>query len=157
VDDVVFTGELIVEVIQRLSSLGIKVSLVCVGVGIAEGIHQINQLNCEVRCVRRYEEVIDEICERDFYPGIPFSGRLLIGNGNVGVPYLLPFGDPGKWASIPLEWQVPFSEFCIKQTVKLFEEIERCSSKIISCAELGRMVSTLPQDKTRFVDALRVL
>lgn len=157
VDDVVFTGELAERVIQCLSQLGIRVPLVCAGIGVVEGIQRINRSKREVRCVRRYEKVIDEICERDFYPGVPFSGRLLAGGSNVGVPYLLPFGNPGKWASIPSEWQIPFSEFCIQQTINLFQEIEICSNRMVSCAELGRMVARLPQDKTRFVDALQAL
>lgn len=157
VDDVVFTGELIERIIRCLSQFGIRVPLVCAGIGIAEGICRIGKSKCEIRCVRTYEEVIDEVCERDFYPGVPFSGRLLAGVKNIGVPYLLPFGNPAKWASIPSEWQVPFSRFCIQQTIHLFEEIEKRSGKIVSCAELGRMVRMLPQGKTRFVDALRAL
>lgn len=157
VDDVVFTGELIERIIHCLSRMGVLVPLVCAGIGITEGIRRINQSRREVRCVRRYNEVIDEVCERDFYPGVPFSGRLLVRDENAGVPYLLPFGNPGKWASIPSEWQVPLSKFCIGQTIRLFEEIERYSNRIVSCAELGRMVTTLPRDGTRFVDVLRVL
>ncbi|MBI3334954.1 MAG: hypothetical protein HY001_00440 [Candidatus Portnoybacteria bacterium] len=157
VDDVVFTGELVERIIHCLSRLGIRVPLVCAGIGIAEGIHRINQSKREVRCVRRYEEVIDEVCERDFYPGVPFSGRLLAGDGNFGLPYLLPFGNPGKWASIPTEWQARFSQFCIEQTIRLFERIEKYSNRVVSCAELGRMVATLPQDRTRFVDTLQAL
>lgn len=124
---------------------------------MAEGIHRINQSKRTVRYIRRYEEVIDEVCERDFYPGVPFSGRLLVNHENVGVPYLLPFGHPGKWASIPDRWQVSFSGFCLQQTIRLFEEIERCSDRMVGCSELGRMVATLPRDGTRFVEALRAL
>lgn len=157
VDDVVFTGALIERVVNLLSKIGIRVPVVCVGVGIAEGIRRINHSKREVHCVRRYEEVIDQVCERDFYPGVPLSGRLLVGSKNIGVPYLLPFGNPGKWASIPAEWQEHFSRFCIIQTIRLFKEIERCSNRMVSCAELGRMVATLPQDETKFVDVLRAL
>lgn len=157
VDDVIFSGELIERVICCLSRMKINVSLVCAGVGIAEGINRIAGLKCEVRCVRKYEDVIDEVCERDFYPGVPFSGRLLSGSENIGIPYILPFGNPGKWASIPLEWQESFSKFCIKQTIRLFEEIERCSNKIISCKDLDRYVMNIPKNETRFVDALKDL
>lgn len=157
VDDVVFGGIHIERVVRCLSRFGIRVPLVCAGIGITEGINRINGSRCEVRCVRTYDAVIDEVCERDFYPGVPFSGRLMIGKGNIGVPYILPFGNPGEWASIPAEWRVPFSAFCIEQTARLFEEIERRSRRIVECAELGRMVAMLPRNGTRFVDALRAL
>ena len=157
VDDVVFTGELLERIIHCLSRVDIQVPLVCTGIGIAEGIRRINQSKREVRCVRKFEEVIDEICERDFYPGVPLSGRLLVGDENIGTPYLLPFGNPGKWASIPSRWQATFSKFCIQQTIQLFEEIERRSKKPVDCSGLGRCVVGLPRDGTRFVDALRAL
>lgn len=155
VDDVIFTGDLLEKVIHSLKKMGIRVPLVCTGVGIAEGIRRLDSLSCKVHSVRTYGKVIDEICERDFYPGVPLSGRLLAGKEDVGVPYILPFGNPGKWASIPHEWQKVISRFCIQQTIKLFEEIERCSNKIVYCKDLQRKVVSLPIDKTRYVEALQ--
>jgi len=155
VDDVIFTGDLIKRTGKLLEKMGIKVPLVCAGIGITNGIEELNGYGKEVSCVREYEDVIDEICERDFYPGVPMCGRSLQGNENVGVPYILPFGNPGRWASIPTEWQEPFSRFCIDQTIKLFEAIEENSGKVVQCKDLERKVSLLPTDETRFVDVLR--
>ncbi len=156
VDDVVFSGVLLERIIHCLSKMKIKVPFVFAGIGISEGIDRISNLRCEIHCVREYKEVVDEVCERDFYPGVPFSGRLLFGGKNIGFPYLLPFGNPGKWASIPVEWQESFSRFCIRQTIRLFEEIEKCSNKIVFCHEIDRIVMGLPS-KARFVDALRTV
>lgn len=156
VDDVIFSGEVIVNIIDSLSKEGINTSLVCAGIGIAEGINRI-KTECEVNCVRTYEEVIDEVCERDFYPGVPLSGRLVVGNGNIGAPYILPFGNPVKWASIPAGRQVDFSKFCIKQTIALFEEIENLSTKAVACRDVGRKLVDMPNNNTRFVDFLRSL
>ncbi|MEK7584169.1 MAG: hypothetical protein AAB490_02915 [Patescibacteria group bacterium] len=155
VDDVIFTGELLERIIHCLSRVGVRVPIVCAGIGIEEGVRRINRTKREVRCVRIYEDVVDEICERDFYPGVPFAGRSLAGDGGFGVPYLLPFGNPGKWASIPREWEMRFSEFCIEQTIRLFAEIERRSNRIVACSDLDRAVVGLPRDSTRFIDALR--
>lgn len=155
VDDVIFTGGLIKRAGKLLEKMGIRVPKVCAGIGIAEGIEQLNGFGQEVSCVREYEEVVDEICERDFYPGVPMGGRSLEGNENVGVPYILPFGNLGKWASIPGEWQGPFSRFCLIQTIKLFEAIEESSGRVVRCRDLERKVISLPGDKTRFVDALK--
>lgn len=154
VDDVIFTGELLEKVCRILSKLGVQVPLICAGIGIGEGIRRLKAQGVEIHCVRSYEDVIDEICERDFYPGVPLSGRTLIGMVNTGVPYLLPFGNPGKWASIPKKWRVPLSQFCIRQTIKLFEAIEQRSNRPIRCLDLGRGVVSIPADETRYVDAL---
>lgn len=155
VDDVVFTGALLERIIKLFSRIGIRVPLVCAGIGIAEGINRINGTEREIRCVRTYGEVIDEVCERDFYPGVPLSGRLLVGGDNIGVPYLLPFGKPESWASIPSEHAAAFSRFCLHQTISLFDEVERCSGKPVLCRDLGRKVLGLPMDEAPFADALR--
>lgn len=156
VDDVVFTGALLERIVDLLSKIHIRVSLICAGVGIAEGITRINGTKQEIRCVRTYEEVIDEVCERDFYPGVPLSGRLLIGDDNIGVPYILPFGKPESWASIPSEHATDFSRFCLHQTKTLFDEVERHSGRPVLCHDLGRKIIGLP-DGTRFTEVLEVL
>ncbi len=154
VDDVVFTGALLERIIGLLSRAHIRVPLICAGVGIAEGINRINGTKREIRCVRTYNEVVDEVCERDFYPGVPLSGRLLVGGDNIGVPYLLPFGKPESWASIPSEHTTDFSQFCLHQTVTLFDEIERYSDKQVLCRDLGRKVLELPMDGTHYTEVL---
>jgi len=154
VDDVLYSGKLLERIINILSSINIRVPLICVGIGIAEGIKYLDSKKCTIHCVRTYEEVIDEVCERDFYPGVPLSGRLLVGNNNIGVPYILPFGNPQSWASIPSEHALTFSKFCLRQTIKLFEEVGRCSSKPVLCRDIGRKVIGLPMDGTRYIDAL---
>lgn len=155
VDDVIFTGSMIERIQQVLLTINVNVSLVLAGIGIQTGVKRLKTQGIEVRCVRRYEKVIDQICERDFFPGTPLCGRLVRGSNNIGIPYLLPFGDPAQWASIPTNWHKPFSQFCIGQTVELFEAIEKASNKIVTCFDLERKVYTLPQNRTRFIDALQ--
>lgn len=154
IDDVVFSGDVIVRLGKALNMAGMRVKTIYAGIGIMEGINLIKGSGYEVECVRTYDSVIDEICERDFYPGVPLSGRLIDPENNIGAPYILPFGNPNKWASIPEKWQVPFSIFCMSQTIKLFEEIEKMSQKTVTCLDVGRKVINLPNDKTGFIDAL---
>ena len=157
VDDVIFSGDLIARVKAVLQKSGILIPFVICGIGIGDGVKRIENTDCEGKCVRYDREVIDEICERDFYPGVPLSGRMLLNNGNVGLPYILPFGDPQDWASIPAEWQKQFSRFYIEQTIELFEAVELASGKTVSCADLERKVFMFPQDKRSYVHALRQL
>jgi hypothetical protein len=155
VDDVIFTGDLLERVSGVLENMGIEVPLIYAGIGIGEGIDKLSANGRKVLCVREYPEVIDEICERDFYPGVPLSGRLVGESDNTGAPYILPFGNPVEWASIPSESQVSFSRFCLNQTIKLFSAIENNSERAVSCADVERKVIGMPKDDTRFVDALQ--
>lgn len=154
VDDVVFSGDVADRVIKLLAKIGIQVPIVVAGIGIREGVERLTDLGKEVHCVRTYGEVIDEVCERDFFPGVPLSGRLLSKRKNMGIPYILPFGNPHRWASIPIEHEKPFSRFCIEQTVLLFKEIEKTSAKEVRCRDLGRRVAFLPGEHMRYVDVL---
>jgi hypothetical protein len=154
VDDVIFKGELTSNLLGVLSLLNIRVCRICAGVGIQGGVAALKQRGVEVACVRTYEHVIDQVCERDFYPGIPLSGRLLEGAEDIGFPYLLPFGDIGKWASIPEHRQHDLSEFCLQQTSNLFKEIEKRSDQAVLCSDVGRGVVQIPADSRRFVLAL---
>ncbi len=154
VDDVVYSGVSISRVIDLLNRAGIRVPVVCIGIAIAEGRNKLADMGCETRYVRLYNGVIDELCERDFYPGVPLSGRLLNTGENIGVPYIFPFGRPGEWASIPSKFQLSFSRFCLSQTIALFEEIEKCSSRVVRCGDLSRQVKGLEGPSSRFVDLL---
>jgi hypothetical protein len=155
-DDVIFSGSLIERVCRILARLDIRVPVICAGVGIGEGVNKLVRHGREVFCVRMFDQVIDEVCERDFVPGVPQSGRALRGEDRVGIPYLFPFGDPVRWASIPEDHAASFSTFCLTHAIRLFEEVEHLSDKPVRCCDLARVPIGLPQDEIRFVDALRV-
>lgn len=158
-DDVIFSGALLETVCSAFRAHGMRVRRVYAGVGIAEGVRRVRAQEADVVCVRLYDRVIDQICERDFYPGVPLSGRTLCaaqsGGRNVGVPYCLPFGNPNKWASIPVRHERAFSQFCICQTIDLFQMIEEMSGREVRACDLDRSVLGIPRDECRFVDQLR--
>lgn len=137
-DDVVFEGQTVLRLIEVLGEKGVHVASVIAGIGIGEGVNCIQETGVVVRCVRRYSSAIDEVCERDFYPGVPFSGRSLSGDANVGISYLLPDGKPDKWASIPAEWCLPVSRACLKNTYSLFAQIGRVSERKVLISDLDR-------------------
>jgi hypothetical protein len=156
-DDVIFSGKLVVDIIGHLKSHGLIVKNVCACIGIKEGIDKIAQIVEHVDCAYSYDAIIDEVCERDFYPGIPLSGRLLEGSDNVGMPYIYPFGDPVSWASIPVDKASAFSRLCLGLTTELFQEIERLSKRPVLYRNVPRKVYTLPESEgdTRFVELLQ--
>lgn len=159
VDDVIFSGKVITEILLSLEAIGVKVPVVGAGIAIGEGYKRLKgKTNAKVLTVRYYEEVIDEICERDFYPGVPLSGRFIPDTDiETGASYLQPFGKPNEWASIPEDKVQSFSLFCVQQTIRLWEEIERISGRTVGCSDLERIPIGLSQDNPRFVDYLKSL
>lgn len=154
VDDVVFGGNVLKRVIETCQGIGIDIPVVCTAIAIGNGVDVLKSRGIEVKSVKTYPEVIDEICERDFYPGVPLCGRTIDSIENVGAPYLLPFGNPQKWASIPKAFGRDFSLFCLRQSIELFGEIERVSGKPVTCFDVERKVIGMPNDSTRFIDFL---
>lgn len=145
VDDVIFTGSLLSRIILILRKMGIEDINVIAGVGTKQGVSKIRSLGCCVDCVIEYlNETVDVLCERDFYPGMPYCGRSVKSYHDTGVPYIKPFGMMNEWASIPKEHEESLSRFLIEQTIKIFEEIEKVSyPKKILYNDIDRKISYL--------------
>lgn len=127
-DDVIFTGESIVKLAQRLKYVGRPVVGVIAGIGVKGGVDTIEAAGIETTCVRSYNSVTDEVCQRDFLAAIPYSGRTVVDKNSDyhtlwSAPYLKPFGDPEKWASIPSDRVKEFSKFCLEHSISLWREV----------------------------------
>ena len=153
VDDGTWTRQSLIAAQKLLGSIGIQVKMFIVGIEIRPS----DESEC-VTLDRPYfwaekfvkEDVIDWVSERDFYPGVGFSGRTVgesIDNrfpsevmreyyysipmqGNYGAPYVLPLGDPASWANIPAEASKDFSRFCLEQSIMLYRAIEAETKRI---------------------------
>ncbi len=157
-DDVIFSGNGIISLTDQLEKAGIKVEQIIAGIVVGEGNDRIAKRRIPISAVCRYESVIDEICERDFYPGVPFSGRTIDGlDANIGAPYLYPFGKPEEWASIPADKAKSFSDFCLRQTIDLWRGIETASKKPVRCSDIDRLPLGAPNGSEKFSDFLSSL
>lgn len=156
VDDVLFTGGGFVRLTSSLRARGIQVETVIAGISIRAGIDAVNEVGVEVDSVEVYEEVTDELCERDFYVGVPYSGRTLVDQeGNVSaVPYLLPFGDIVQWASFPDERAEEMSEFLLQLSICLWQKVEDLSKSRVLVNALPRRLHGFPEEVS-IVKALR--
>ena len=94
------------------------------------------------------DEVIDQICERDFYFGIAGSGIMTkTKNGYYKAPYFKPYGNPYERASIPIAYEEFFSKGCISRSLYLWEEIDKLNNKETLIEELPeRIINTNPQE-----------
>ena len=139
-DDVIFAGDLMDEVIGDLSRRGVFVTDVMAGVSIGQGANRIRQQGINVVAVKHFDTVVDEVCERDFLPGAPQSGRTIAPHGKVdaGLPYILPFGDPTDWASVPEGQAQEFSSRCLEAAISLYEAIGERSGRPVKMRDLDR-------------------
>ena len=163
IDDVVFSGKTIISTVSGLHHYHANVHAVTAAVGVKDGVNKLKKTtfgiigmpkHLKVDCLEEFDDVSDQVCERDFYPGVPYSGRVYYID-NVSFPYVLPFGRPDKWASIPEKELRRFSVLCIDNTIALFEEIERINGIQIFCSMIPRPVFGFPKNKLRFVSFLK--
>lgn len=149
-DDVIFEGKTMLQLVQKLRSKEVAVDAIYSGITIKEGKELLEQNGIRVDSLIVYDQVIDEICERDFVVGSPYSGRSVVnGKGVVeGAPYLYPFGKPVEWASIPSEEAVSFSLFALYQSLQLWAKTEQLSRQSIPTQQVAKPVFGLPEGKS---------
>lgn len=159
VDDVIFEGAGALQLAELLKSVNRPVRKIIAGIGIAEGVERLRNADIEVECYRTYDDVVDEICERDFLPGVPMSGRTLrdAQGEHWSAPYISPFGNPEKWASIPEPKGLIVSKACLALTVRLWSEVERKSGLIIPANRLPRRLQLIDGDESAVAGLNRVL
>lgn len=159
-DDVIFSGSVLRNIINRFSLLGVKVVGVISSICTQEAYDYFN-IALENGIKTNYileNDVIDQICERDFYFGIAGSGILVeTDDGLVKAPYFKPYGNPCERASIPNEYEKYFSEGCIDRSLYLWESIDKQKNqstmvrdlpeKIINTYENEEVVKTLKRER----------
>lgn len=141
-DDVVFSGNVLKNIINRFSKEGVEV------VGIISSICSIeayNYFNSTLKCGIKTnylmnEEVIDQICERDFYFGVAGSGIMVCNNGLFKAPYFKPYGNPNERASIPCEYVDMFSRGCLERSKYLWERIDEGRGSKTKIGELPELI-----------------
>jgi hypothetical protein len=137
-DDVIFSGEMIVWLTDELAQKGIKVQRVLCGISTQEGIDKLSERGIAVDAGVVFDELEDEICERDFTI-VPGSGRRIDDPtdpmltdwdgwdgkspftslpGNV-LYFDSKFGMPEQWASIPKQYEDDFCVNSLERTMKL--------------------------------------
>lgn len=166
VDDGCWSGNSLHNIICKLEKNGKKVDFIVVGVHI-RGDHSLLAHRDLEHC-HEYDRkgVLDWVSQRDFFPGIPLGGRTL-GTAidgqlkpdprNIGVPYLLGFGDPVRWASLdfPEDMLREFTLGCLDKSIKLYEQIELASGRKVFVKDVERIPWGIEADSSVcFVDLL---
>jgi hypothetical protein len=118
-DDVLFGGDTLRAVVKMLNIPVRDVYFAIEATGNG-GREKLTEIGLDVEVVES-RECVDEICARDFFFGLPQSGRIArLPDGQfVTKPYFRPFGDTNN-ASIPEEWQREFSLMCLKANLEFW-------------------------------------
>lgn len=145
-DDVVFSGSVLRKIITAFQKENVEVVGIIASISTKDGYDYFNQkLRFGLKTnILLGDDVIDQICERDFYFGIAGSGTLVRSKeGLVKAPYFEPFGNPNVRASIPLEYVKSFSKGCIERSIDLWEKMDQLNGKKTCIGELPeRIVGT---------------
>lgn len=138
-DDVAFGGDTILDILSLAKQAKLNIGEITLGIATTDALARIGQAG--YGCSARYEylDLIDEICERDFFIGAPYSGRTYQENGKTyGFPYVFPLGKPEEWASIPENNALTFSLAMLALSRDFWSNTEKLSGRSISSSELAK-------------------
>jgi len=156
-DDGTFTGDTVIEILNKLREVGINVTELRMAFATFEG--QVNIAKAIKRAGRRIifevglsatkDSIFDWVCERDFFVGVPRSGRT-VGTYDldkvtpipstapiVGFPYVKPWGPMTEGASISIG-QKEFSARLTSYSIHLWQEIEKLNKITLKVRQLPR-------------------
>ena len=145
-DDVVFSGNVLRTIIRLFNEYGIEVLGIISSICTETSYNYFNK-NLKMGILSNYkmtDDVIDQICERDFYFGIAGSGILT--PSLKKAPYFKPFGNPCERASIPKNMENSFSRNCIERSLLLWEEMERKKGTSILMRELPEQIQNTEEN-----------
>ncbi len=138
-DDVVYSGNVLKYIIDKLNMGGVEVIGIITSICSTSSYNYFNK-KLKYGIKTNYlmdEDVIDQVCERDFYFGIAGGGIMVENNNNIlKAPYFKPFGNPNERASIPVEYEDYFSYDCLKRSLILWKEIESLKGSSVLAREL---------------------
>lgn len=181
IEDGSFSGETLEEILTRFHRAEIEVERVLLGFLFSEAHQRLCETGVRIDYWQGPTDLdggAEWVLDQDFTPFIPGSGRVIgyalhgqirpmysLNRYHLCRPYILPYGNTPKWASIPTHRSVEFSMKCIELTRNIFKELEELNGLKIECRHLqntypktGMPVSVLdngfPEPEDRVVNLL---
>ena len=157
-DDVVFSGNVLKNIINQFKQNDIDVKGIRACISTEESYKYFNEnIDKGLKCgCLLGTDVIDQICERDFYLGIAQSGISVVDEKGIiyKAPYFKPFGNPVTRASIPKKYETIFSNGCLLRSLHLWKKIEENTGEPIYMGDLPEKIINT-NEKERIIDVLR--
>ena len=158
VDDVVFSGNVLRSIVEAFKENKIKVAGIRASLSTEEAFESFNKtLEKGLKCGSLLgKNIIDQICERDFYFGIAQSGISVKNQDGkiLKAPYFKPFGNPVKRASIPKEYENIFSNNCLLRSMYLWKCIEEKLGRKVYINEIPEEIVNTNKNE-RIINVLR--
>jgi hypothetical protein len=155
VDDVIFSGGTVEEIVEKLGDRGINVEGIIGGVVTEKGLQRLKKSNIPVTALFiAPNSTIDIVDFRDLVPSVPLGGRA-VGHVNGrnrpeplydknGIAFRAPYlGQPinraEQWASIPKEYAADISIMGWAAALALHEELNYNRGKAITFGDLQKI------------------
>ncbi len=150
VEDGIFTGSTLVYLLNQLRNRRVNVVAITAGICFPHAIERLRkEFTGELVIVQEVEKPYDWVPDHDFVPFAPNCGRVFGGpfgddmlpyythdSLSYCFPYVLPFGDPVDWASIPEEHAYSFSRTCLDEACGIFHVLDKLNDRKITPMDL---------------------
>jgi hypothetical protein len=150
VEDGIFTGSTLIYLLKHLREFRVNVVAITAGICFPTAVDRLKkEFAGELVIVQEVEKPYEWMPDHDFVPFAPNCGRVFGGTFGKDMlpyytsdglsycfPYILPFGDPVKWASIPEEHAYSFSYLCLERACSLFQMLDQLNGRKIMAADL---------------------
>lgn len=120
IDDVVFSGEMMLWLNRQLKARSVKIGRVICGIAINEGVEALSNTGIDVESVYSFDAVEDELCERDLFLA-PGSGRRIADKNANALYFDTTYGKPSQWASIPPDYAADFFLRSLERSLRIVE------------------------------------
>lgn len=144
IDDVVFSGDMIVWLDTELRKRNAKIASVICGIAIGGGLQRLSEQGVGVDAVRIFDDVDDELCERDLAV-VAGSGRRIESIAASALYFCDQYSRPTEWASIPEASVADFAARSFRRSASLL-------NRSISIKDIGRFYGI--ESDINAVDAL---
>lgn len=145
---------MVLKVADALREKGIIIKEVLSGIAVKESEELLSNSGIDVKSAFYISNVLDEVCERDFYFGIAQSGQNLLTENNLVIkqPYFSPYGDPVSSASVPEDKVAEFSRLCSDCSYLLWKNMQENSNRVLTSQDLPEKINNTP-----FEDGFEIL
>lgn len=149
-EDGSFTGTTLECLITHLKQRKINVVTIVSGICFPGALDHLKEIfDGEIVVMKEVNKPYEWMPDHDFIPFVPNCGRVYGGKFGDEVlphythegmsysfPYVLPFGDPVAWASIPKEHAYQFSLLCLHEAIKLFDMLDEMNGRRLTVLDL---------------------
>lgn len=150
-EDGAFSGNTIDFLTKQFAKSRVEIAAVIVGICCSKAFENISKTFMgKLIVIEETEKAFEWMPDHDFLPFIPNCGRvfghmfrdegmpLYTHEGiSFSFPYILPFGNPTKWASIPQEHAFSLSYFCLRQALEIYDHLDKLNNRRLTIRDLS--------------------